>query len=784
MCTRVADIWRRLRTPPPVGAPRARPRGSRLVYPALAVLAAVLSTAAISSSVVAQTDDDVAEQVRIMARKLADGRIEFGLQQHRDGAWSERLLPTNRFFPAAATVGRWLSSSPLTLGVAATPYVTPSNVEMRIVARRLADGRTEFALQLRQHDTSWGERLRPARRMFPTDTDAGRWLVSTPLAAHLAPRAARNYQLPEGAADLVDIRVSGLDACGLHSDGAVSCWGSNEWSQCERRHTICLTHFSEDQVFAPAGKFSAIYSAGDGLYALRADGTVTCWYGSSRGCNTRLTGTFSTISVTTRDGFCGIRRNGSVACSGSNSSNPPGGTFIAIAAGNRSCGIRTNGSVACWGGRDQGRVPAPAGTFTSLSAGQDYVCGIRTAGSVVCWGHAEWDPSRGTGTGTLEGIGAVTCGYLIRDGGIHCSLRLGGGPTGNEDGQADPPEGTFTAISAGLSHACGIRTDGSATCWGNNSHGQASAPAGDFTAISTTGTRSCGVRTNGTATCWGMGIVKPPAGSFTAISTGVTSYSGQPDHTCGIRTDGTISCWGSGPPEPPSGTFTAVTASLDHACGLRSDSTATCWGRSKYGSTNAPGGMFTTIGTGETHTCGLRANGIAICWGGNRPALRDAPDGVFAALEVGPFHTCGLRTDGTLDCWGLGYTIPLGHGWGYITPASGTFSSLSIGFASCALRGDGTATCWSRDGTRTPDETFTAISDSGLHTCGIRLNGTVTCWPTHSIGNLTGQADALEGSFIAVAAGYQHTCGIREDRSLACWGAVRGGHTIWHITKQ
>ena len=55
-------------------------------------------------------------EVRIVARKLSDGRVEFGLQERLDdGSWGERMLPTRRFFPTDAPVGRWLRSSALTL---------------------------------------------------------------------------------------------------------------------------------------------------------------------------------------------------------------------------------------------------------------------------------------------------------------------------------------------------------------------------------------------------------------------------------------------------------------------------------------------------------------------------------------------------------------------------------------------------------------------------------------------------------------------------------------------
>ena len=108
--------------------------------------------------------------VRIVARKLADGRIEFALQQHTDGDWGDRLRPRVRFFPTTATTGQWLASSALT---------TPAG-QVRIVARKLADGRIEFALQ-RHADGDWGDRLRPRVRFFPTTATTGQWLASSML---------------------------------------------------------------------------------------------------------------------------------------------------------------------------------------------------------------------------------------------------------------------------------------------------------------------------------------------------------------------------------------------------------------------------------------------------------------------------------------------------------------------------------------------------------------------------------------------------------------------------
>ena len=158
------------------------PRGSlvrsgRLVLVVLIAVTALAATlvAASPAGVEGQEGSDVADlEVRIVARRLAGERVEFALQQREpDGGWGARLLPRQRFFPLGTFEGRWLVSTPLSLSGAA--------VEARIVARRVAEGRVEFALQQREPNGTWEPRLLPQRRLFPVATAAGRWLVSSPL---------------------------------------------------------------------------------------------------------------------------------------------------------------------------------------------------------------------------------------------------------------------------------------------------------------------------------------------------------------------------------------------------------------------------------------------------------------------------------------------------------------------------------------------------------------------------------------------------------------------------
>ena len=153
---------------------------ARLAVLAVAGLIAVLGVTAITASGAGH-----AAEVRITAQRLASGRTEFALQQREaDGGWSERLLPRARFFPATATVGRWLSSTPLTVRAPGAGD-DAAGTEVRITAQRLAHDRIEFALQEREADGEWGERLLPRARFFPATAKVGRWLSSTPLTVSL-----------------------------------------------------------------------------------------------------------------------------------------------------------------------------------------------------------------------------------------------------------------------------------------------------------------------------------------------------------------------------------------------------------------------------------------------------------------------------------------------------------------------------------------------------------------------------------------------------------------------
>ena len=66
--------------------------------------------------------------------------------------------------------------------MAGTAAVAQTDDGLRILARRVAGGRVELALQQRHAGGEWGERLLPQRRLVPADAAIGRWLAGSPVA--------------------------------------------------------------------------------------------------------------------------------------------------------------------------------------------------------------------------------------------------------------------------------------------------------------------------------------------------------------------------------------------------------------------------------------------------------------------------------------------------------------------------------------------------------------------------------------------------------------------------
>src|SRR5207249_2212099 len=240
-------------------------------------------------------------------------------------------------------------------------------------------------------------------------------------------------------------------------------------------------------------------------------------------------------------------------------------------------------------------------TFAFVDAGARESCGVTTHGAGYCWGDNGWG-SLGSGKGGFDANPREPLSWPS-------PVPVSGGLL-------------FTTASAGRGTAvCGVPTSGAAYCWGLGSDGQRGdgtvsrstnmprAVLGGltFTTISAGGIHTCGVTTSGAAYCWGSGLsgalgtggfvfqltspTTPVAGgfSFTTVSAGGR-------HTCGVTTSGAAYCWGS------------------NGSGQLGEGTNT----PRFGPVSIAGGLgFTTISAGGTHTCGVTTDGTAYCWGSN-----------------------------------------------------------------------------------------------------------------------------------------------------------------------
>ena len=386
--------------------PNPARRAVALAVLAVAIVAGAvaldLPSAAAQSDATMQSDEQAG---RIVARRLDDGRTEFGWQP----TGAARVLPSARYFPRVADVDRWLRSAPVEVeGVAIG----------RINARLLADGRIEFGFT-----PTDGARILPQSRYFPRVAAVNRWLRSTEITISTQPTPP---DPPLSNRVFSAVSAGYFHTCGLRESGAIECWGSNLQGQSD----------------APAGSFSAVAAGAAHTCAIRERGAIACWGRDDEGQTDAPTGSFTAVSA---GGWhsCGLRESGAIQCWGRNAEGQaaaPAGSFTAVSAGSaHSCAIRSDRVFVCWGRNVHGEAVPPGGNFTAVAVGGNYTCGLRESGAIECWGRdaeGQADPPAGR-------FSAVSAGYqhtcAIRDtGAIECWGR-------NEYVESSPPEAALPA---------------------------------------------------------------------------------------------------------------------------------------------------------------------------------------------------------------------------------------------------------------------------------------------------------------------------------------------------
>ena len=382
-----------------------------------------------------------------------------------------------------------------------------------------------------------------------------------------------------------------------------------------------------------------------------------------------------------------------------------------------------------------------------------------------------------------------------------------------QPGQATAPAGTFTTLTAGNAYTCGLRTNGTATCWGYNVYGQATAPAGTFTTLTAGGFHTCGLRTNGTATCWGNndgGQTTAPAGTFTTLSRRRHPHlrrphqrhrhllgrqqlrpdhrprrhlhhphRGQSVHTCGLRTNGTATCWGDnvyGQTTAPSRHLHAPSPpASNHTCGIRRNGTATCWGDNGNGQTDAARRHLRPSGDQCGHQQHAAASSPTAPSSAGAPTadgiVSDSPSGRFTMVSNGGSHACAVadRQHGPP----AGATTPPARP---PRPTSPSPRSAPGANHTCGVRVAGTLDLLGQQQQRAADRarpaTFThRVRRRHPHLRPCSIDSTVACWGN----NASGQTAAPSGTFATVAAGGAFSCGLRTDWHPALLGQQRQG---------
>lgn len=354
-----------------------------------------------------------------------------------------------------------------------------------------------------------------------------------------------------------------------------------------------------------------------------------------------------------------------------------------------------------------------------------------------------------------------------------------------------PPSGTPTwdMISTSSNRSCGLRA-GAVWCWGFRYPGERGDTSNgdpfEFTGVSTpmlvdgprdwvsidVGSRqTCGIRTDGSAWCWGY--VERVDGTTEQVPEPrkVPSFAKwktvQNDdyHTCGLTQTGTIWCWGPVPTEDPTlvvsdepvqqGTdsdWAFLEVDDNQRCAIKTNGTLWCAGyisssqdqgytdgEGQNGGTfvyvkdfqqMAPGRKWKSVTIGDINWCAIDINDDLYCWGKGRyggngdgtladrtqPVKIKAP-GPWVMVSSSLWNTCAVNTAAALYCWGANSD---GEGGGFAPEQPSPYLVLT------PLRIPGT---------------WQSISMATSGQCGVKTNSSGWCWGTNSAGEIGNGGD-------------------------------------------
>ncbi len=309
-----------------------------------------------------------------------------------------------------------------------------------------------------------------------------------------------------------------------------------------------------------------------------------CCAGANKCTGSLLCGGRRCGCATACDQNAALKNDGSIFISGTPITNTNGTLFLATSMsynGYFGCAIKADSTVWCWGTNSYGALgigdttisssKAPVQVSTAMASGSPLMgitmvvvadlgysaCAIGAGGALWCWGY---------GASGQLGIGDQSnSSFAVPVVGDASATQVTG----------------FATIAPSYYNTCGMKTDKSVWCWGDNYYGEiGNGTDGQTTSakryqlyptqvtnLATSATsvitsywnyNACASTNDGSAYCWGnngsgdlanglaTGYSNVPSQVLTAAATPLTNVAkvinwyGKP---CAVRTDGSIWCW-------------------------------------------------------------------------------------------------------------------------------------------------------------------------------------------------------------------------------------------------
>jgi alpha-tubulin suppressor-like RCC1 family protein len=360
---------------------------------------------------------------------------------------------------------------------------------------------------------------------------------------------------------------------------------------------------------------------------------------------------------------CALRASGLATCWGDNYSGRSGtdGTGASMIDGwhlesislgaTHGCGVDDQGLVRCWGANANAQLGAVAtpefyqvntvnlpAAAIAVTTGEWHSCALLVTGEAWCWGYGR--------AGQL-GDGSALGWYAP------------GQPAPAEVQSATPVlvagGHTFTSISAGGDHTCGLTAAGEAWCWGANQHGESG--------VDLQLSDACFVRWHNSTPVWyvcaGVPHQVQTTLRFTRIDAGLAA-------TCAVTSAGEGYCWGNPsmqdpPPNDESWvprtqagfpSWKRLVPADQFDCGIDVRDMIECMGINYFGELGTNSAMpmvsdmnpvavqdvWTDFATGHRHSCGVRAQRqVVACWGLNTYGQLGRPsswNGTYLPVDV------------------------------------------------------------------------------------------------------------------------------------------------------